>query len=344
MVVPRFVKAALNNEPITIYGDGSQLICVVATNWAGGNVTNPSTFSQITVTGNTFLNTLTANTLTVTGNTFLNVVTATTISGVTTLRSNTISATTYQNLPADITITGGTYSASVSTIIFTNNTGGTFTVTGITATGGGGSGSFTGGTVTGATIFTNGVTANTVNISSLQSGIFLSSLGIDSAGRIVSGQTTSNFTGGTVTGATIYTGGLTANTISATTITATNYNNLPVTGLTAGYNVTITQNYLGGWEIAQNAGSAVNITGGTYYPVENKIIFSSNTGLIPVSGITVYTDRRSDYVYPFQYSGSAPYGTSVDSTNWVIRRIAFSSATPTITQAKSGNNDKAAII
>jgi UDP-glucose 4-epimerase len=27
MVVPRFVKAALNNEPITIYGDGNQTRC-----------------------------------------------------------------------------------------------------------------------------------------------------------------------------------------------------------------------------------------------------------------------------------------------------------------------------
>ena len=65
-----------------------------------------------------------------------------TVTGPTTftnvLKSNTISATTYQNLPVstDIRVTGGTYSASVSTIIFTNNTGGTFNVTGITATGG----------------------------------------------------------------------------------------------------------------------------------------------------------------------------------------------------------------
>jgi len=46
------------------------------------------------------------------------------------LSANTISATTYQNLPTDITITGGTLSGN--TIIFTNNTGGTFNVTGIT--------------------------------------------------------------------------------------------------------------------------------------------------------------------------------------------------------------------
>ena len=44
------------------------------------------------------------------------------------LTANTISATTYQNLPTDIRVTGGTFSSE--TITFTNNTGGTFSVTG----------------------------------------------------------------------------------------------------------------------------------------------------------------------------------------------------------------------
>lgn len=44
------------------------------------------------------------------------------------LTANTISATTYNNLPIDIRVTGGTYSSG--TAIFTNNTGGTFSVTG----------------------------------------------------------------------------------------------------------------------------------------------------------------------------------------------------------------------
>jgi hypothetical protein len=51
-------------------------------------------------------------------------------SGVT---ANTISATTYYNLPVDVYSTGGTYNGS--NLIITNNTGGTFTVTGLTATG-----------------------------------------------------------------------------------------------------------------------------------------------------------------------------------------------------------------
>jgi len=46
------------------------------------------------------------------------------------LTANTISATTYYNLPIDVYTTGGT--RVDSSLIFTNNTGGTFTVTGVT--------------------------------------------------------------------------------------------------------------------------------------------------------------------------------------------------------------------
>ena len=74
------------------------------------------------------------------------------------LTANTISATTYYNLPIDIRVTGGTYSNGTS--IFTNNTGGTFSVTGFTTP-------FTGGTVTGATNFTNGLTADTFSATTI---------------------------------------------------------------------------------------------------------------------------------------------------------------------------------
>jgi hypothetical protein len=53
----------------------------------------------------------------------------------------------------DTVITGGTYSNGTS--VFTNNTGGTFSVSGFSTP-------FTGGTVTGSTIFTNGLTADTI--------------------------------------------------------------------------------------------------------------------------------------------------------------------------------------
>lgn len=78
------------------------------------------------------------------------------------LTANTISATTYQNLPIDIRITGGTYSAASSSLIFTNNTGGTFTVTGITT-----SSQFTGGTVSGSTNFTNTILSGGTNLNNI---------------------------------------------------------------------------------------------------------------------------------------------------------------------------------
>lgn len=53
-------------------------------------------------------------------------------------------------------ITGGTYSAG--TVVFTNNSGGTFSVTGFSTSTGG---NFTGGTVTGSTNFVNGLSACT---------------------------------------------------------------------------------------------------------------------------------------------------------------------------------------
>ena len=66
----------------------------------------------------------------------------------------------------DVFVTGGTYSAG--TIIFTNNTGGTFNVTGLTFSGGSSvSGDYlplSGGTISGGTIFNSGLTANTLNV------------------------------------------------------------------------------------------------------------------------------------------------------------------------------------
>jgi hypothetical protein len=125
-----------------------------------------------TVSGGTqFTVGLTANTISAT--TYQNLPSATfsggTVTGPTNftngLTANTISATTYQNLPTDIRVTGGTYSAG--TISFTNNTGGTFNVTGLT-TGSTStvSGNFlplSGGTVTGGTIFTSGLTINYID-------------------------------------------------------------------------------------------------------------------------------------------------------------------------------------
>jgi hypothetical protein len=69
----------------------------------------------------------------------------------------TISATTYQNLPRDVFVTGGTYNTGTSTITFRNSTGGTFSVTGITA----GSGSGGTGTVSGTVNYVAKFTGST---------------------------------------------------------------------------------------------------------------------------------------------------------------------------------------
>ena len=110
------------------------------------------------------------------------------------LTATSISATTYLGLPTDIRVTGGTYSAGTAT--FTNNTGGTFSVTGFsTAT------TFTGGTVNGPTIFTNGLTATSISATTYYN-------------LPISPNNFLPLSGGTVTGGTIFQSGVTANTIS----------------------------------------------------------------------------------------------------------------------------------
>jgi hypothetical protein len=100
-------------------------------------------FTGGTVSGATiFTNGLTANTISAT--TYLGLPSTSglylplsggTVSGGTIFTNgvitNTISATTYVNLPTDIRVTGGTISEDI--IVFTNNTGGTFSVTGLTS-------------------------------------------------------------------------------------------------------------------------------------------------------------------------------------------------------------------
>ena len=110
-----------------------------------------------------------------------------------------ITASNYLGLPLDIRVTGGTFNSGTSTATFTNNTGGTFSVSGFSS----GGGSFTGGTVSGATRFTNGLTANTISATTYQglpisivSTSNLISTGLDGAGNGVSGLiSNSNFFG-----------------------------------------------------------------------------------------------------------------------------------------------------
>jgi hypothetical protein len=134
-------------------------------NSTGGTISITG-FTDVNVTGGTYNNgtaTFTNNTggtFSVSGFSTSNGVSFTggTVSGATIftngLSANTFSATTYGNLPIDIRVTGATYSSGTAT--FTNNTGGTFNLLGLTTP-------FTGGTVSGTTIFTNGLSANTIS-------------------------------------------------------------------------------------------------------------------------------------------------------------------------------------
>jgi hypothetical protein len=112
------------NGNLTVTGNTSLQSLTAGTSTINGN---------LTVTGNTSLQSLTAGTSTINGN--LTVTGNTSLQGLT---ATTISATTYQNLPTDIRVTGASYSNN--TFTYTNNTGGTFsvlfnTLTGLTVNG-----------------------------------------------------------------------------------------------------------------------------------------------------------------------------------------------------------------
>jgi hypothetical protein len=284
------VNLSILSSDVTITGGtyNSSTGTATFTNNTGGtfNVTGFLTgFTDIYVTGGTFNSNNQTLTLTRNDNANINV------SGFT-----------------DVFVTGGTYSDS--TIIFTNNSGGTFNVTGITSSGGG---TFTGGTVTGATIFTNGLTANTISATTYQN--------LPTDIRVTGGTKTgnnvvfTNNTGGTftitgftdtfVTGATYSnntftyinnTGGTfsvlfnTMTGLTATTISATTYQNLPtdirVTGGTYSASTGITT-------FRNNTGGTFTVTG--YFTPSNDIYVTGGTiGNGPNTSNNKITLNRSD--------------------------------------------------
>lgn len=183
------------------------------------------------------------------------------------ISASTISATTYQNLPRDVFVTGGTYVGS--TITFTNNTGGTFNVTGITT-----SATFTGGTVSGSTTFISGLTASTISATTYQNlprDVFVTG-GTFSSGTI----TFRNNTGGTFN---------VVGLVSADTFTTafTYSNNVFTLSRNQGQsNLTATINSVTGWTVNGNT----SITG-------NLIVTGTSAlnGTISSSGLAGSTDR-----------------------------------------------------
>ena len=210
------------------------------------------------------------------------------------LNATTISATTYYGLPTDIQVTGGTYSNGTTT--YRNNTGGTFTVTGLTTP-------FTGGTIAGGLV-TPSVSATTISATTyvgLPTDVRVTG-GTYNAGTatftnntggtfVVTGFSTSTataFTGGTVTGGTIFTNGITANTISATT-----YYNLPITP--------------GCVEVSFASQTAVTITHSLGYKPEVQTIDENRAVFIPYSIIHDISSNAFTIIFNPIKSGSIIY-------------------------------------
>ena len=227
------------------------------------------------------------------------------INSFTGLTVGTISATTYQNLPIDVFTTGGTYSNG--DILFTNNTGGTFTVTGL----------YTGYTAP-IDVYVTGSTYNdnTFTFINNTGGTFNVNFDI-LTGLTVNGvvtATTVNAVNGDITGLnsdSIVTNTLTGTSAVIDTISATTYQNLPldiyVTGATYNNGTAIFTNNTGGtFNISglYTGATDVFVTGGTYS--NGDILFTNNTGgTFNVSGLyTGYTAPIDVYVTGATYNNN----------------------------------------
>jgi hypothetical protein len=60
------------------------------------------------------------------------------------------------------------------------------------------------------------------------------------------------------------------------------------------------------------------------------------TGVTGATGPSIILIRESDYVYPYQYSGTALFGTLTSSPTWEIKRIDFTTPGSPITQSATG--------
>ncbi len=94
------------------------------------------------------------------------------------ISTGSISATTYLNLPTDVRVTGGTYNGTTGITTLTNNTGGTFTITGFLST-------IADKTITGITNSNNLITL-TNNTGGTLSSLFNTVSGLTSTGTIAS--------------------------------------------------------------------------------------------------------------------------------------------------------------
>jgi len=132
----------------------------------------------------------------------------------------------------DVFVTGGTYNNNIGTATFTNNSGGTFNVSGFLT-----SSTFTGGTVSGATNFTNGLTANTISATTYQNLPFIPT---NTYVQLTANTTTTNLTYTDVAGMSITLSTTGTYQIEIFALTLKNNN----AGLNLGITVPTTSTYL----------------------------------------------------------------------------------------------------
>jgi hypothetical protein len=238
---------------------------------------------------------------------------------------------------SDVYVTGGTYSAG--TITFTNNSGGTFNVTGI-PTGGGVSGNYlplSGGTVSGNTIFTSGLTATTISATTYYNLPYSGTVsGSGTTNKIpvwvnsttlgdsqIDDDGTNVTIGGNLT--TVSADLLVNQGITATTISATTYYNLPidpdtyVTGFTLTSDIiTLSQNrndQYSAFTISLSAYTGGTGVSGDYLPLSGGTVTgltNFNSGLTSNS-ITSTTISATTYLNVPNYNT----GVIINSDLWI---------------------------
>jgi hypothetical protein len=192
--------------------------------------------------------------------------------------ATTISATTYQNLPLDVYVTGGTYSNGA--IVFTNNSGSTFNVTGL---------------YTGQTSYVNSLTTG-VGLSADTTTGNITIINTDPDQTVTLSGGTGILTGGTYPNFTI------ENSLPDQTVVLNNGSNISVTGTYPNFTIDVTgltdnDIYVTGFTydnnntftISQNSGTpltaTINVVSGL--TVNGDLIITGNTTLNTLSATTI---------------------------------------------------------
>ena len=202
------------------------------------------------------------------------------------LTANTISATTYYNLPRDIRVTGGTYSAGTTT--FTNNTGGTYNVSGYTYI------PHLGYDNLNSTIWNYGFGGNINNISFGENSLVSNTIGEYNT-AFGSGVLTGNTTGNYNTGVGNY----------ALNSNITGEYNTGIGSYSLYSNTSGVQNFgIGSYSLYSNTTGSYN-TGIGVSALENNIVGERN---ISIGGFSLYQNIGSRNIAIGFFAGSATLG------------------------------------